>query len=1056
MKIRAMAWTLSLLVVAPPLLAQTHRASIRGVVTDQSRAPMLGVRLTLVDTATNETRRATSGPDGQFTLSWLPPGQHRLELEADGHKRMVRAIALAVNQELWIDVALEVGPISEEVFVTAPLVPLDNDSAALGAVIDNDLVADLPLDGRNFLDLSLLVPGASPAAQGSASSVRGGFAVNVNGAREDANAFLLDGVYNVDPKLNTVGVRPPVDAIREFEVLTGAADASFGRNAGAQINVITRSGTNRLAGTAYEFFRSDALDARHVFAPRTEPAPEYSRHQFGGALGGPIVRDRTFFFGDYEGTRRREGVTRLTTVPTGRERRGDFSASLRPPVNPYTGQPFPGGQLPPVLLNPIGAAIAALYPLPNREGAAANYVSSPILRDSEDHFDLRIDHSVTGGGALTVRYSFGDRRLFQPFSGPSFAQVPGFGTRVPRRAQNLLAGHTQVLGSSFVNDVRVAWSRVSAGAFPEGSGSSLNRTVGLPELSDDPRDFGMSFITVSGFSPLGDEINNPQHSTTGLLQVVDTATWSQGRHLWKLGADFRATRQRAYRDVQARGFLTFADQGYTGNALADLLLGLPILTGGARLDNPQNLRTESLGLFVHDSVRLAPSLTLSAGLRYELTSPPVDVDDRASIYDPATRTLVQVGTNGLPRAGYRTDRDNLSPRVGIAWTPDRAGRTVVRGGYGIYYDQSSLAPGEALYFSAPYFDFKLYFPLPGLPLTLQDPFPAFFPLALPQSALTFQRDLETGLLQHWNVNVQRQLGGARAVEVAYVGSRGRSLVAARDINQPEPSPLPFNLRPVPQFDDITIVESRATSRYDALQLQVQQRLHRGLSLLAAYTLSKSEDDASSFFSSAGDANFPQDSRTLAGEYARSNFDVRHRFSLSFGCELPFGPGRRWATGDGVMAALLADWEVQGIITVQSGRPFTVALLPEIDNSNTGRSVLGFGANDRPNLAGDPAVANPGPDGWFNTAAFAFPPFGSFGDVPRNGLEGPGYQNVNLALLRQVRLSNTTRLQLRLEAFNLLNRANYDLPDNFLGSPTFGRILSAQSPRRIQLGAKVVF
>jgi len=1036
---------------------QTHRASVRGIVTDASHAPVPGVQLTLVASETGETRTATTGPEGQFTLSSLPPGRHRLVFELDGYKRHIQDVRLEVNQEIWLDVPLEVGPVTEVVVVVAPLLPLENDSAALGTVIDAGQIGNLPLDGRNFLELGLLVPGAASAAEGSASSVRGEFAFNVNGAREDANAFLLDGAYNLDPKLNTVGVRPPVDAIREFEVLTSTADATFGRNGGGQINVVTRSGSNRVDGTAYEFLRNGALAAENAFAPAGEPAPDYERHQFGGSLGGPLVRSRAFFFGDYEGTRRTEGITRVTSVPTMLERSGDFSASARPPVNPFTGQPFPGNRIPAPFLNPIGLAIAGVYPQPNRAGASANYVSSPTERDDQDHFDLRIDQHLGAATALTVRYSFSDRRHVQPFSGPGFAAVPGFGTRVPRRGQNLLVTHSQIWSSNLVNEVRVAWSRVSAGVYHENLGTSLNQTIGLPELSDDPQDHGLSFITVSGYSPLGDEYNNPQQSTTNMVQVLDTATWARGRHLVRFGADVRAVRQEGHRDVQSRGFLAFVDQGYTGNALADLLLGLPIVTGGARLDNPQRLRTESLNLFVNDSYRVASNVTLSAGLRYELNSPPVDADDRAALYDPATRALVPVGTGGMPRGGYATDRNNLAPRIGIAWTPGGSGATVVRAGYGLFYDQASLAPSEGLYFNAPYFRLNTYFPLPGLPpLTLYDPWPSSFPFALPQSALTIQRDLRTGFLHHWNVNVQRQLGGSRAVEVAYVASRGRSLVAARDINQPAPSPAPFNPRPVPQFDDITAIESRATSRYDALQLRLQQRLQNGLSLLASYTLSKSTDDASSFFSSAGDANFPQDSRTLSGEHGRSNFDVRHRFSLAFGYQLPFGTNGTWLDDRGWVSSLLAGWEVQGIVSLQGGRPFTVALLPDIDNSNTGRSVLGFGANDRPNLVGDPSVANPGPGAWFDTSAFAFPAYGTFGDAGRNILEGPGYQNVNLSLLKHVRLRAEARLQIRVEIFNLLNHVNYGLPDNFLGSPTFGQILSAGSPRRVQIGAKVIF
>ncbi|MGH9784474.1 MAG: hypothetical protein ACRD88_09835, partial [Terriglobia bacterium] len=436
----------------------------------------------------------------------------------------------------------------------------------------------------------------------------------------------------------------------------------------------------------------------------------------------------------------------------------------------------------------------------------------------------------------------------------------------------------------------------------------------------------------------------------------------------------------------------------------------------------------------------------------EYIAPAVDAEDRANLYDPVTGQLVPVGTGGIPRGGYEPDRNNWAARIGLAWTPDAAGQTVLRGGYGLYYNQGALATGEGLYFNAPYFDFHLYAlhldPRSGVPpVTLQDPFPQSYPFTLPASATGYQRDLETGWLEHWSVSVQRQLGGRRAVEVAYVGSRGHDLIAARDLNQPRPSPLSPNLRPNPRFDDITFIESRGTSNYNSLQVKFQQRFDRGVSLLSAYTFGKSTDDASGFFASAGDPNFPQDSRNPAAEKGRSSFDLRHRFSLSFAWELPFGS----------VASFLRDVELQGIVTFQSGPPFTVALLPEFDNSNTGRSTLGFGANDRPNLVGNASLDDRSADRWFNTGAFAIPAFGSFGNAGRNILDGPGRQNVNLGILKHLPIGiGEARLQLRAEAFNLFNRANFHLPDAFFDSPTFGQVVSADSPRRCQFGVRLIF
>ncbi len=1046
--------TVLLLCLSGGAAAQTHLGTIRGTVADPTGARVGDATVTIVEQATGTTRGTATDDQGRFSVSQIMPGRYRVEVSASGHRRLVRETPLQVGQQLQLDLTLEVGAVSEEVVVTGEAT-VAFEANGLSTLIDNVQVTSLPLDGRNFLDLSLLAPGTTTAAQGSAGSVRGAFTLNVNGAREGANAYLLDGAYNVDPKLNTVAVRPPVDAIEEFRVVTGGYDAAYGRHAGAQINVITKSGSNQLHGTLYEFFRHDSLNASNFFAPAGEPDPDYRRNQFGGSLGGRLVDDRTFFFIDYEGTRLTEGITRVTNVPTLAERQGDFSDSLfSAPLVPGTPFPFPGGQLPAPFIHPIGQAIANLYPLPNRNVPFANYVSSPALTDRNDQFDARIDHRTGPSSTLTLRYSVADRDLYEPFSGPGFSQVPGFGTDVPQRAQNVLGSFTGVLSATLVNDLRVSYTRVSSGAFHENSGSSLNQTLGLPELSDDARDHGLSFITITGFSPLGDEFNNPQDSTTGTLQILDTLTYARGAHLFKFGADLQFTRQDAFRDVQSRGLLTFSSfpAAFTGNALADLLLGLPLVTGGARLDNPQRLRTSSYNLFVQDDIQVGSNLTISAGLRYDYASPAVDADDRANVYDPATGSLVAVGAGGIPRAGYDPDRNNLAPRLGAALALND-GRTVIRGGWGVYYDQSALAPGEGLYFNPPFFDFNLYFPLPGLPLTLADPFPSFFPVALPPSALTVQRDLETPYLQHWNATVQQEIGPGRSIEVAYVGSRGSHLLRGRDINQAAASPNPLNLRPNPLFADIVSLESRGRSRYHALQITGEQRYRGGLSVLTAYTLGKSEDDGSGFFSSAGDPNFPQDSNSPDAEFGRSNFDARHRLSVSFAYELPYGRNQ----GDtGGLASVFGDWQLAGVVSAQSGNPFTVALLPEIDNSNTGRAALGFGANDRPDLVGTAETSSPTPEAWFNTDAFAFPTFGTFGDSPRNGVEGPGFANVNLALLKRIGLSDAADLQLRLEAFNLFNRTNFNLPDAFLGSPTFGQILSAQPPRRLQLGVKVLF
>ena len=543
---------------AAGLDAQSHRSAIRGRVEDATGAAVLGASVKAVNEGTNETRTTSTGETGAFAIAELAPGTWVVEITAPGHKTHAQRVTLEVNQERRLDAQLEVGALTDRVEVSAPLADIRRDSPAVGTVVENRQILDMPLDGRNFLELTLLAPGAVPAAPGSAGSVRGDFSFSVNGGREDFNSFLLDGADNVDPKLNTTGVRPSVDAIQEFEVLTSTPEASHGRQAASQVSVVLKSGTNRFLGTAYAFMRNGALDATNHFAPRNEPDPEYQRAQSGFSLGGPILRDRTFFFADYEVTRADEGITRITTVPTDAARNA----------------------IPAFLTHPVGRAIAALYPSPNRSGTFGNYVASPTQRDHTDHFDVRSDTALGAAIDLMARYSFADRRLFEPFSGPGFSFLPGYGNDVARRGQNFVASATHILSPNLLNETRAGFSRVSASVFPEQSGS-VNRIVGLPEPWANPRDAGLSLVTVTGFSALGHEYNNPQSGTTNTIHLADTLTWTRGQHLLKAGFDGRLIRQSAFRDVQARGSLTFTGV-FTGNPLVDLLSGLPTFTTLAR------------------------------------------------------------------------------------------------------------------------------------------------------------------------------------------------------------------------------------------------------------------------------------------------------------------------------------------------------------------------------------------------------------------------------------------------------------------------------------------
>jgi len=1040
----------ALVLFAAAAQAQTVAGVIRGVVSDASNKPVAGATLSLTSLAANTLWSARSGKRGEFTFAAVPPGQYRLKTECRGFQSYTRALEVAAGVQARVGITLQ--PAVEESITLDggdPMPILQADSPAMSSVTEDPLLLGLPLDGRDFYQLSLLVPGVLPAAEGSAGSVRGAFSISVNGAREDANSFLLDGVYDGDPKLNGVGVTPPREAIGELDANTSTYDASFGRNAGGQLNVATRSGTNFFHGSAYEFFRSRALDGNNFFAPSGQPAPAYRRNQFGGTLGGPLVKSRTFFFTDTEGTRQAAGQTLVSNVPTAAERSGDFSLAGLPAIDPTTRQPIPGGKLPQYYLSPIGLALAALYPQPNRGVAGANFVSSPSLTDGLNKFDVKLDQLLRDPDRFTARYSFADDALFEPFAGSSGdPAVPGYGLRIPNRAENVMWAEMHTFSQNLLNELRLAFNRVSNGDYPEGQGVSVNRRLGLPELSLNPRDWGLTLTSVDGFSSIGNEPTSPEHGTTNTYQIADTVDWIRAPHLFKLGFDFRLLQQNAWRDIESHGFFNFTGL-LLGNPLEELLLGAPTETGGARENNPQHLRTHSDDFFASDYWRIRPGLTLTLGLRYEYNSPAADAAGRADVYNPATGSLVQLGQGGFPRGGYNPDRRNFAPRLGLAWSPGQYGATVLRAAYGIYHDQSSLAPGEGIYFSAPYYNFNAYYPVPGLVnLSLSNPFPSDFPFPYPGSAIAFQRDLRTPYMQQWNFGVQRRMGSGRTAEIAYVGSKGTHLIDSRNINQPRPSVNQQNPGPNPGFSEIDIIESQANSIYHSLQARFQQRFSRGLSMLASYTIAKSIDDGSGFFSTAGDPNFPQNAYDLRAERGRSDFDVRQRFAMGYGYDLPLFRSH----------PRLGGWQTFGVLAFQTGRPFTVALLPDVDNSNTGISQLGFGAGNRPDVTGDPRLSNPSAREWFNTAAFAVAPYGHFGDAGRNILDGPGLRSVSLSLVKNTTLTCTCqlKLQFRAEFFNALNRANLNLPDNFAGSPTFGQVVSAQDPRRVQFAVKVWF
>jgi hypothetical protein len=914
-----------------------------------------------------------------------------------------------------------------DVIATVPLIPTD--SSELGTVIDQARIQDLPLNRRNFLQLALLAPGVLPAVQNSELSQRGGFAMHASGGREEFNSYLIDGVDNNDHYENSFALQPPVDSIQEFKIATSTYSAEFGRNAGGQVNLITRGGGNKFHGSLYEYLRNQSLDDRNFFDAGNPQ--KLIRNQFGVTAGGPVMKDRTFFFANFDGLRERDGLTRLTNVPTIAQRAGDLSDIGKPILDPLTRQPFPGGVIPASRFSPVGLQVLKLFPAAG--DAAGDYLAQPVQTESISQFHGRLDHRISQAGQLTMRYSFGTQDLFEPYV-QGQANVPGFGDYVTNTGHNAMIHYTHAVSPRTFQSLRLGFSRTFRDVQPQNHATDVGKLWGVDWLNIRPRDFGYPLFNIAGFPTVGDATQIPisRHITT--YQIVEDVSLLRGNHSFKIGGELRNERLVGYLDYFARGSLSFSG-AISGTGLSDLLLGFPSFGLQATFDNRQALRSLASSLYAQDDWKIRRNLTLNLGVRYELPVPPTDPSNRMSILDPSTGRIVNVGSNGIPRAGIRTDYHSLAPRVGFAWTP--APNWVVRGGYGVYFDSGMLVVNSSLYFNPPYFSVRTYFPTQTSLLTLSNPFPSGGGVAAPPSPNTLSPDLTSGYLQQWNLNIQRQLGGSTTVSAAYGASKGTHLIRSLDLNQPEPGPGAVALRrPVPAFAGIFYIESGANSSFQSLQLSMDRRLSHNFSVLASYTRSKSIDDTSAFLGTLPDKNFPQDSHNYRAERGLSSFDVPNRFVTAYVYHPGYG------------------FEIRGITTLQSGQPFTPIL--RFDNSNTGNSGGIFGS-DRPDLLRNPKLSNPSAERWFDKSAFAIAPPYHFGDAGRNIVRGPRLANFDIAIARRFTLHEGVTLTADAQSFNLFNHTQFDLPQLSADEPTtFGRILSAKAPRQLQFSLRLAF
>lgn len=1022
--------------------SQTATSTLVVRVQDESSRLLPGVLIRLVNESTGLHRKAATGDDGTLVFPLLKPGNYSLNASLDGFRRkVVEGVHLGVGVKSALELTLVPGGPDESVLVTARREMLRPANATFGEVLDNPTIMAMPLNGRQFLELALLSPGSAPPAQGSELASQNSSGINVNGARESSNNFLLDGVDNNDLYLNRFVINPSIDAIQEFTISSNNFDAEYGRSAGSQVNVVLKGGGSQLHGSLYEFFRHSGMDARNFFDRSEGEEALLRQSQFGASLGGPIGGAGNFFFVNAEALRGRRAETRTSSVPSLQERQGDFGLSPNPIRDPFTGQSFDQNRIPANRIDPVGAVVAGLYPNPNLGPSSRNLVTSPVGTARLTQFTVKTDHEILDGTAFFLRYSLGDDFRKIPFSdgGPNFS---GFGTAVLDRGQNFAVGATRMVSPRMLNEFRFGYNRLRRDVLAENSNLDGFSALGMEGPALGALEQGYSSFVVNGYQRLGDDPNLPTVRRTGHLHFSDVVSLERGRHHLRFGGEVRHYNETGFTRLFPRGQIIFTG-AFSGDALADVLLGLPSLSLLGINNNDQSLAAWAFNGFVQDDWHLGSRVTLNLGLRYEYNRPPVDSQDRLTIFDPGSQTLLPVGAAGVPRSGVDADLNNFGPRLGLAWDPSGLGRLVIRTGYGVFYDSGTLIENSSLYFNPPLFNLSLFSGFAG-PLSLDQPFPTEMGFPLPPSPITLDRNFRTAYSQHWSFGLSSDVGGDVLLEARYVGTRGTKLVSKRDLNQPTPGEdALFLRRPISGFDNILFVESAGSSTYHALQLRVNKRFSGGLSFLGAYTYSKSIDNSSSFLGSDGYNNTPQDSRNLAAERALSSFDLRHRMSWSLLYALPAPSNHGFFRG----------WQWSALIAVQSGRPLTPVL--EFDNSNTG-NIGGIFGYDRPDLVGDSAVFSRDPDRYFDPNAFAAAGPFHFGNAGRNIIGGPGFSSLDTALSKEFSVVNEHRIQCRVEVFNALNRANFRLPEGFVGRPTFGQVLSASPGRELQLSLRYSF
>jgi hypothetical protein len=1056
--------------------AQTNTAEIEGTVHDALGGAVPGASVTITQRITGLARERVSDSAGRFLFSELPVGEYVLSVELTGFKRTTEAgIRLNVGQRLTIPIVLQVGGITDAITVTAAVGLLNTVNAERGDVIDNRQVVQLPLNGRQFLQLAQLTDGIviPPGGTRGAALGQAGSLPAVYGQRSGHNIYLLDGVKVTDEFFNNLVVSPSIDAIQEFKIQKTMYPAEFGGKASALINVVTKSGSNAFRGSALEFFRSDKFDARNYFDDPSKPVPPLTQHQFGANVGGPILLNRTFFFFSYEGQRIDRSVTQTFSVPTSSWRRGDFSGQA-PLCDPLTRRAagcsvFAGNIIPGGRIDPVAAALVARVPNATSDGLVQNLLAVETQINPMDQLTVRLDHRFAGDDSLYGRFTLYNISDQQPFGTSSLNEtlVPGFGRTVSTRSKSLALGYTRALTARVLNETRFGYLSAGGGQVSPNQGVNFAALSGLIGVTSDPRDMGFPQVSFAGqFSAIGDPTSFVSRENRS-YELYDNVLVDRGSHRLKFGGYLFLLEFNPVNPNTARGAFTFNGQ-WTGNPFADFLLGYPssAQVGIGRAD--EHGRSTWFHVYAQDDWKARSNLTINYGLRYEINGQMQDVDNRLSAIDltvpggrfviasddagrispSATPLLSQIPiphvtsrdagwTGGLLRPSYR----RFAPRLGLVWSAGGDGKTVVSAGFGVFLNQWAYSVQQALASTLPFF----------FPKTVNAAADAIQPASTTENMLlanangtiggsTMNHDFRTEYAKNWSLTVQRQLTPTTMVEASVLRSAIVGADSSTVLNVPTPGPGAIGpRRPVPQLANVMAIRWDGYSVFNGLTLRAEQRLSHGLAFSGGYTLSKAIDDASDPGATSFETNLPQDVRNMAAERALASFDHRHRFAGNVTWALP-ERGGAWGS----------NWRVNAIVNLQSGAPFTV-------NLGSDRANIGSGPAQRPDVSGDPNTGGAGTAAeWFNTAVFSLPSLFTFGNAARNSVFAPGYAGVDAGVQKDIAVAGSTRLELRWEIFNLFNRVNLDVPNRVFGTSNFGRIFSAQSPRQMQFGLKIVF